>query len=152
QVGALARKRGLRVAKVDLIRFARDKWPAVLAECARRCNPRAVGFHIRQTDSLNAREYGGDAPEFHPLRETRACVESVRSVTSAPVVCGGFGFTLRPAETLSALGADLGVVGEPDDFLTEFEAFAERRLDVSKVANVIAPGGRGEAAIAGPRV
>lgn len=39
-------------------------------------------------------------------------VRAVRRTTSAPVVLGGAGFSLRPVTLLDALGADYGVVGE----------------------------------------
>jgi radical SAM superfamily enzyme YgiQ (UPF0313 family) len=55
-----------------------------------------------------------------------ALVRSVREVTRAPIVLGGAGFSVMPAELLAKLGADYGIAGEGEgafpQLLTALEA------------------------------
>ncbi|MEY4544798.1 MAG: hypothetical protein RL685_993 [Pseudomonadota bacterium] len=137
QVRAVARVHGLRVQSLDLYGQDPLAQARVLADTLERVRPRAVGFTLRQADSLVLADYV--APErrpYFPLHATRQAIEQVREVYAGPVVLGGFGFTMQPRELLEHLGADLGVAGEADAFFQDFRgALAGAPLD-----NVVRPG------------
>lgn len=78
--------------------------PAVAA-AIREHAPGAVGISIRNVDVLDAPETPGT------VEDARRVIRIVRAVTGAPVILGGAGFTIFPAELLQALDADWGVVG-----------------------------------------
>lgn len=69
-------------------------------------SPEVVGIGIR---NLHTNAYDGME---RLIAEYRALVATLRSVTRAPVVLGGAGFSLQPTTLLERLGADHGVVGE----------------------------------------
>src|ERR1700722_15437835 len=52
QVSALARKRGLKVARFDFWGIPKARWEARLHELFETVKPRAVGIHMRNVDSL----------------------------------------------------------------------------------------------------
>lgn len=78
----------------------------LLREAMRDFTPGAVGLSIRNIDNTDV----ADLKSF--LADMRAAIEAIRRATDAPIILGGAGYTLFPAELLNALGADYGVVGE----------------------------------------
>ena len=80
---------------------------------------------IRQADSTEADEYLGTKAEatqrWFPLEDIHAAVRQVRAVSDAKVVLGGFTFTANPVSAAEYLQPDFGVIGEPDDFIAQFE-------------------------------
>ncbi len=79
---------------------------AALAAAVRAFTPDVVGISLRNLDSSAYPENTSYVADY------RALVAQVRSLTDAPVVLGGAGFTVTPRALLAALGADVGVVGE----------------------------------------
>ena len=84
--------------------------PGRCAAAARRAvedfSPDCVGLGVRNID--NQDKYAG---EFYPPA-AREIADAVRSETSAPVVLGGAGFTIFPAECLEYMDVEMGIVGE----------------------------------------
>jgi hypothetical protein len=106
--------------------------PAVVA-AVRDFAPEAIGISIRNidnTDTTNLREFVGDV---------RDLVATLRAETRAPVVLGGAGFTLYPAQVLAATGADYGVAGEGERSIALFDALATGG-DPRQVPGVVGPG------------
>lgn len=102
--------------------------------------PDIIGLSIRNidnTDSLDSRGFTGQYRELATL---------MRSHCSAPLVLGGSGFTIFPAELMALLGADFGIVGEGERLLNLLEALEEGR-NPAGLAGVILPG---EAAVLPP--
>jgi radical SAM superfamily enzyme YgiQ (UPF0313 family) len=106
--------------------------PALIAAVRERA-PEAVGISLRNVESFDASSSAG------PVAEARRVVETLRAITGAPVVLGGAGFTVFPAEVLAALGADWGVVGEGERARALFDALAAG-ADPTGLPGVIAPG------------
>jgi radical SAM superfamily enzyme YgiQ (UPF0313 family) len=71
-------------------------------------------------------------------------IDTVRAHTSAPVVLGGSGFTLFPAEMMNILGADFGIIGEGER-LTLLLAVLAAGGNPAHIPGVIVRGGRGQA-------
>ena len=98
---------GHRLELIDLC-FAARPAPE-LAEALARTRPEAVLISVRNIDNVT---WPG----------SRSYLEEVRNAVAvcaahAPVVIGGSGFSLMPAELLAFLGGDIGVVGEGEEVI-----------------------------------
>ena len=69
-------------------------------------NPEIIGLSIRNIDNLNYSTPESYTDEYIEL------VQRLRTISSAPVVLGGPGYSLYPEVLLEKSGADFGVVGE----------------------------------------
>ena len=77
-----------------------------LADVLQDTSPDIVGISIRNidnTDTLDPRGFTGQYRDLAAL---------IRSHTTAPIVLGGSGFTIFPAELMALLQADYGIIGE----------------------------------------
>ncbi|MGW2540266.1 B12-binding domain-containing radical SAM protein [Kitasatospora sp. NPDC001574] len=126
QVSAIAERHGLATARLDLLRTPKPEWRSVLAATLERTDPRLIGIHLRQLDSIFIWNYAdADLPgappvrrnSYWPMHETEELIGILRDLTDTPVMLGGFGFTTRPHALLERLRPDYGVVGEPDEIL-----------------------------------
>jgi len=101
-----------------------------LPETLRRINASLVGLSIRNIDSTNfkdPRSYVG----FY-----RQIMRIIHQYSSAPVVLGGSGFSLFPAEIMSLLGAEMGVVGPGEEALA---ALLSGNRDLASVPGLVTP-------------
>lgn len=141
QVAEVARRHGLRVASVDLLGVPEGEWRPRLRALIAAHQPRAVGVHLRQLDSLFVEEYRGywsrdlaTTPSalpgaaraeqevgFRPVEATARLVALIRDLTRAPVLLGGHGFTSSPRAVFRRVAPDLAVVGEPDGLFARFD-------------------------------
>lgn len=147
QVPAIARRHGLCTRRLDLLEVERQSWERVLRDAIAGCRPRVVGLHIRQADSLYVHDYlqydGSKThinprPGFFPGEDSHEVIETVRRLTSVPIVVGGFGFSSQPRRHMDHLRADYGIIGEPDDLFAKFDQVAGGE-DVSDIANLMRP-------------
>ena len=97
---------GIDVQILDLA-FARKPADALAAAVARH-TPELIGLGVRNIDNCDA-----ISPRFY-TGEVRPLVDRLREVTKAPVVVGGAGPSLAPAEAREVLAVD-HVVGGPGD-------------------------------------
>ena len=77
-----------------------------LAGSIREFDPDLIGISLRNIDNTDTTDPVGFIGGY------RTVMETVRQVSTAPVVLGGSGFTLFPRRVLAELGADFGIVGE----------------------------------------
>jgi radical SAM superfamily enzyme YgiQ (UPF0313 family) len=91
---------------LDLCGVPQGEEAAPIAQAIRDFEPGAVGISIRNIDNTDVAELRAF------LGEMRAVVAAVKQATRAPVVLGGAGYTLFPADLLTATGADYGIIGE----------------------------------------
>ncbi len=111
QVAAATRRAGHDVVLLDLLA---EKDPLEAIGRALHSRPAdAIGISVRNIDDQCRQN-----PRFL-LDGVRAVVEGCRACSSAPIVLGGAGFSIFPAETLAYLGADYGVAGEGEVVLPE---------------------------------
>lgn len=88
--------------------------------------PDLVGLGIRNIDTCMACEDHGDVqgPGFRAfffLPRIRTVARAVGDLLpGAPLICGGGGFTVAPAEILKYLDAPYGIAGEGEEGLAEF--------------------------------
>ncbi len=82
----------------------------------------------------------------YPL--SRSYLDGIREIArlyrdKCPVIVGGSGFSLMPAETLAALDADYGIVGEGEEVLPRLLECIEKGSDPSHLPGVLRRGGTG---------
>jgi len=74
----------------------------------RLCAPDAVGLSLRNIDDLQFENTALFTPALS------AIMRRVRTVTQAPVILGGSGYSLFPGRLLEITGADFGITGEAE--------------------------------------
>jgi hypothetical protein len=144
QVSALARRHGLHVVRHDFLEAPQSEWFPALAHLVSSCQPRMVGFHIRQADSQYIPQYKRisyatpSAIRYFPVDDTKLLIEEVRRLTACPIVVGGFGFSVHTHRMLEFLRPDYGVCGDPDAFFDAFDSLARRDVSLAQqVPNLI---------------
>jgi lipid biosynthesis B12-binding/radical SAM protein len=103
-IAAALTQAGHAVRQFDMLAHAFDL--GKLAEAIAAEAPGMIGISFRNLDNVNA------CNEALYIDQLTRLVATVRSVTTAPVVLGGPGFSVMPERVLEATGADYGVVGE----------------------------------------
>ena len=109
-VAAAAARAGHRVDFLDLM--AEDAPQEALALRIRDVAPEVIGISIRNVDDQDSA-----APRFL-LEAARALVADCKSLSDAPVVLGGAGYSLFPQSALAYLGGDMGIQGEGEGAFT----------------------------------
>ena len=133
QVSAVARRHGLSVDVVDLLDVPRTRLADFLRSHLQTSNPRMVGLHIRQGDSVFIEDYfaSPNGPQttrsYFPIDDNRHLVRTLRDLTPVPIMAGGFGFTTHARRLYEHLELDYGVMGDPDDVFANFETVAAGR-------------------------
>jgi hypothetical protein len=142
QVSEVARRHGLRVVTHDLLGTPPSDLRSELARLIERHRPRALGIHLRQTDSLLVEEYRGylprdvSAPPLYPVITTERVMAYLRDLSQAPILLGGHGFTSSARGVFARLRPDVGVVGEPDALFARFDDVLARR-DLRGIPNLM---------------
>lgn len=95
--------------------------------------PDVIGISLRNVDNTDFSDPYGF------LEEYKALIDIVRGTSRAPIVLGGSGFTIFPAEAMDYLRADYGIVGEGERLPLLLEALANGD-DPSRIPGVITPG------------
>ena len=72
----------------------------------REFRPELVGISLRNLDNVSYIDPQSALPA------TKEIIDKVRSITSAPIVCGGAGFSLLPESCFEYLEPDLGIAGD----------------------------------------
>ncbi len=108
-------------------------------------NPEIVGISVRNIDDQCMR-----SPKFL-LKAVKSFVTSCRSLTPAPIVLGGAGYSIFPRSALTFLGADMGISGEGEAAFVMLLERLSRKKSLDGVPNLILPdpaggtrGNRGE--------
>lgn len=117
--GAISPRHEARI--LDLCPVEAEALDGAIVAAVREFDPEAVGISVRNVDNTDA-----TLPRSF-IDDVAGVVRTLRSATSAPIVLGGAGFTLYPAEMLAATGADWGVVGEGERARAVFDALEEGR-------------------------
>ncbi len=120
-VASAARARGIPVEIVDLA-FATDP-SATLERAFARGEPRLVGVSFRNVDD----SFWPSAAWFVP--ELDRLIARLRSLTAAPIVLGGVGFSIFAERLVARTGADFGVRGDGEAAIGALYAARERGQD-----------------------
>ena len=114
-IASAARKAGHRVESVDLM--AEDDNRHTIEKAVASFRPDVIGVSVRNIDDQNM-----EKPKFL-LAKVKRVVEECRSLSTAPIVLGGAGYSIFPESALDYLGADMGIQGEGE---TAFPALLDR--------------------------
>ncbi len=106
-VAASLAERGYQPVLCDLTWH--DDWQAALESAVRDTSPFAIGMSIRNIDDAYF------ASQDFVLDHAAAVIRKLRDLTDAPVVLGGVGYSVAPAEILEDTGADYGIAGEGEE-------------------------------------
>lgn len=90
--------------------------PEKLLDAVGKAGAGVVGLSIRNTDNCDSVNYASNVDYYADL------VRLIRTVTDAPLVLGGSGFSLYPEALLRRTGADYGIAGEGETAFVEFLA------------------------------
>lgn len=113
------------VRLVDLS-FAADP-AAEIATALKDVDPTAVGVSFRNTDDC----YLLSSACFVPNLVEH--VKTIKAHTAAPIVLGGCGFSIFPAEILQRCDVSLGIVGDGEEVFTALVECMEAGKDYSKL-------------------
>jgi radical SAM superfamily enzyme YgiQ (UPF0313 family) len=113
----------------DLNNF-RDFEP--LGEIIRRFSPDVIGISLRNIDNMDTTDPRGFIEIY------RGLIGAIKSRSNALIVLGGSGFTIFPAETMEALNADYGIIGEGERLALLLEAI-EKGEDPTSFPGIVTP-------------
>ncbi len=133
-VVSAAQQAGHDVTLVDLM-FESDV-NAVLGEAIAALRPECIGISVRNIDDQNS-----EAPQFL-LRDIRDVIASCRTLSDAPVVVGGAGYSIFPESALDYLEADMGIAGEGEAAFPMLLSYLECAKDVAEIPGLHIRGGR----------
>ena len=131
-VAAATRQAGHEVVLINLM-FEGDTTSAI-RDSIRSFRPGVIGVSVRNIDDQSM-----EGPQFL-LAPVRQVVANCRSLSSAPIVLGGAGYSIFPESALRYLKADMGIWGEGE---AVFPALLERitnRAQVSDLPGICLPG------------
>ena len=103
-----------------------------LAATIKEFSPDVIGLSLRNIDNTDTTDPKGFIGQY------RAIVDVIRKYSDARLILGGSGFTIFPAETMQALGADYGVIGEGERVALLLDAI-EKREDDATMPGVVTP-------------
>ncbi len=126
---ALAGRHDVKIADLNI---CEDDDP--LMEMIQRFSPDIIGISLRNVDNTDTT----DPRAFIDIQ--RRLIDRIRACSRAPIVLGGSGFTLFPAEIMKALGADYGIVGEGERLSLLLDAM-EKNEDPSNIPGVLSASG-----------
>jgi radical SAM superfamily enzyme YgiQ (UPF0313 family) len=130
-VAVAARNAGHEVRLLDLMgeENGRDAVCGVVDDL----RPDLIGVSVRNVD---------DQAMAHPrflLDDVKAVIALCRSVSDAPIVLGGAGYSMFPQSALAYLGADLGICGEGETGLPELLNRIQAKVDPAGSPGVYTP-------------
>ncbi|NLE02734.1 MAG: radical SAM protein [Fibrobacter sp.] len=96
-------KKGFDVKLHDVL-FEEDSVQCVIEQFS----PDYIGLSLRNIDDVKVDSTRYFIPEVVKL------IEAIRSVSTAPIILGGSGFSLFPMELMNLTGADFGLCGEAE--------------------------------------
>ena len=101
-----------------------------LATIIEAFSPDVIGMSLRNIDNTDTTDPKGFIGQY------REIVDAIRSYTDVPLVLGGSGFTIFPDETIKALDADYGIIGEGERLGLLLNAI-QNRQDTGSIPGVI---------------
>jgi radical SAM superfamily enzyme YgiQ (UPF0313 family) len=128
-VAAAAERAGHEISLLNLM--AKDGFQQTLENAVSDSNPELVGISVRNIDDQCMK-----SPKFF-LDAVKSVVSCCRSLTSAPVVLGGAGYSIYPVSALAWLGADMGIKGEGEAAFVKLLDALSRKEDLAGVPNLV---------------
>ncbi|MFX0092043.1 MAG: radical SAM protein [Candidatus Hodarchaeota archaeon] len=152
QVSEIADRFNIRTIRRDLFGIKKDQWEDYLQNLLTKTHIDMVLITLRNTDTWSSEEYqiraenrnyhkrnyiGQDKhAQYYPIEATKSLIQKLRKITDAPVVIGGYAFSLMSEKLMNYIQPDYGVIGDPDAFFEHFEDILLKQ-NLNQVANVI---------------
>ena len=98
-----------------------------LEEGIKSFKPEAIGISVRNIDDqsrLNTKFL---------LESVKGVMDSCRSLSGAPVILGGAGYSIFPQSALAFLGADMGIQGEGEKAFPVLLERLEQKKDIDRI-------------------
>jgi radical SAM superfamily enzyme YgiQ (UPF0313 family) len=131
-VAAAVQNAGHEIQTVNLMMQKDVRAPIAQAICA--FSPEVIGISVRNIDDQFM-----ETPTFL-LDSVRAAVSVCRSLSKAPIVLGGAGYSIFPKTALAYLGADMGIQGEGEAAFVLLLERLRRKADFSGIPGLYLPG------------
>ena len=123
--GAIAAEHQVQIVDMNSL-GDRDSLAAVIEAFS----PDVIGMSLRNIDNTDTTDPRGFIGQY------REIVDVIRNHTDVPLVLGGSGFTIFPDETIKALDADYGIIGEGERLGLLLNAI-QNRADTGPIPGVI---------------
>jgi radical SAM superfamily enzyme YgiQ (UPF0313 family) len=131
-VAAATQTAGHDVKLLDLIETADPE--SALTDAIHEFHPDVIGITVRNIDDQSM-----ENTQFL-LDDVREVISVCRSLSSAPIVLGGAGYSIYPESSLEYLGADMGIQGEGEKAFLELLKRIEQGRDFSGVPGLYVSG------------
>jgi len=131
-VAAATQEAGHDVTMVDLL--TEEDSASGLKGIFKGFCPDLIGISVRNIDDQNM-----EAPRFL-LEPVKEIVAHCRSLSEAPIVLGGAGYSIFPESALSFLGADMGIQGEGEVIFPALVDRIERGASLLGLPGLYLPG------------
>jgi len=131
-VAAAAQAAGHEVQTVNLMMQKDVRTP--IARAIQAFSPEVIGISVRNIDDQFM-----EPPTFL-LNSVRDVVSICRSLSNAPIVLGGAGYSIFPKTALEYLGADMGIQGEGEAAFVLLLGQMRRNADLSGIPGLYLPG------------
>jgi len=131
-VAAVAQNAGHEVQTVNLMMQKDVRTP--IAQAIEVFSPEVIGISVRNIDDQFM-----ETPIFL-LDSVRDVVSDCRSLSDAPIVLGGAGYSIFPKTALAYLGADMGIQGEGEAAFILLLERLRRKADLSGIPGLHLPG------------
>ncbi|MDF1552352.1 MAG: radical SAM protein [Deferrisomatales bacterium] len=132
-VAVATRAAGHPVELLDLM-GAEDGGSALLREAVQRLQPAVIGVSVRNVDGQDMAD-----PRLL-LPPVQAAIACCRSLSTAPIVLGGAGYSMYPEAMLDYLQADMGIHGEGETAFPALLDRLQRGSDLAGIPGLYAPG------------
>jgi radical SAM superfamily enzyme YgiQ (UPF0313 family) len=125
-VAAFLARAGYRVEIIDLL-DPRSR----LTSFMKSFKPDFIGISQRNIDDIQIR----NTKIFFDA--TITLVNTIKKISSAPLILGGSGFSLFPKELLEKSGADFGILGEAEPALVHLIKALSEKTDFTKIPGLV---------------
>ncbi len=122
---AISQRHNVRIADMNIIGDFSG-----LGEIIEEFSPDIIGISLRNADTTDTNNPKGFIGQYREL------ADCIRSISNAPLVLGGSGFTIFPEEMMNALQADYGIIGEGERLILLLDAL-EKGNDFSQIPGLI---------------
>lgn len=127
-VGAAVRDAGHDLEMINLM--AREDAESALEDAIGAFDPEVVGVSVRNID-----DQVSENPKFM-LGPVKRIVDICKSLSGAPVVLGGAGYSIFPEKALAYLGGDIGIRGEGERTFNLLLERLEKKADFSDIPDI----------------
>ena len=133
-VAAATQKAGHDIKVVNLM--DQQDFQRVLKEAIEELRPEVIGISLRNID-----DQCQENPKFF-LDSVRKVIQECRSLSEAPIVLGGPGYSIFPGPALEYLKADMGIQGEGEKAFVSLLERLSQRSDITGLPGLFLPGSR----------